>query len=365
MPAEVCPYCNTSVSSKRHLERHQKTAKYCIKIQRSQNITVDEDEFKCSCGKSFNLKHNLKTHQRICEPIQLRNTSHIETKEAVQDLLSETGFQLTNELMINLFMKQIEGELQVNKFYELLYRDYLELLDFVIAKCITNSDNYISIEIADISRKKIIIKKQSMTPEYDIGAYRIAGWIGDVFGSVLLSIYNNNGPDIDTAKVKFAMKNLKDDFKSEYLILRKHIINTCQKINMTSTPVLSEIETILENETSDYGTDSDTSLNLYIITSPLHEKANQFKVGIHTGNISKLIARYRTAIPELTIKLFIEFEENKAKEIENKIKETFSMSRIIGSGGNLSEFYEMPLNNLYRFIINPALISSSGKQEAK
>lgn len=90
--------------------------------------------------------------------------------------------------------------------------------------------------------------------------------------------------------------------------------------------------------------------SLYIITSPLHEKAGQYKVGIHTGDSKKLISRYRTAIPGIEIKMFILLATGKAKEVEDKIKIKFATGRIINSGGNDSEFYQVPLKALYGFI---------------
>jgi hypothetical protein len=90
--------------------------------------------------------------------------------------------------------------------------------------------------------------------------------------------------------------------------------------------------------------------SLYIISSPLHEKAGQFKVGIHTGDIKKLVSRYRTAIPGIDVKLFVSVMDGKAREIEDKVKANFSSNRITGSGGNESEFYQISLKALYTFI---------------
>jgi hypothetical protein len=91
--------------------------------------------------------------------------------------------------------------------------------------------------------------------------------------------------------------------------------------------------------------------SLYILSDPIHEKVGQFKVGVHSGNTSKLLKRYRTAIPEVNIKLFVSMAPGKAKEIEDKIKIKFSPNRVVGSGGNKSEYYQISLKILYEFIL--------------
>lgn len=372
MPPTTCNYCGVNVQN---LPRHQRS-NICLKKQKELGLDPCPYIYTCSCGFSSAIKNKLKVHQQKCknsESVDEKNHDRICNSSGTTisgfEIVCNKNFQLTNETMINLFMKRMKDELQSNEFLELIYEDYLKLLDFIIVKCVMDKGDSIIIEMTDFSRKKIVIKNPSMKPEYDVGAYRIAGWIGEVLVRILVSTYNNvnNYSDIDdniddehigkkVGKIKSSMRILRDDFRAEYPILRKHIFNIYQKIGSIQPPSLSEIDNILEDETPNCFESINSSelhpQNLYIITSPLHEDANQFKVGIHTGNISDLISRYRTAIPQLTIKLFIELKGTKAKEIEDKVKETFPVSRIVGSGGNLSEFYKMPLNDLYGFIIS-------------
>lgn len=88
--------------------------------------------------------------------------------------------------------------------------------------------------------------------------------------------------------------------------------------------------------------------SLCIVTSDLYEKAGQYKVGIHTGEMGTLSRCRDTPI----IRLFITMAEGKAKELDDKIKSEFSSHRINGPGGNDSEFYQTPLNDLYGFIFS-------------
>ncbi|HJN75288.1 MAG TPA: C2H2-type zinc finger protein, partial [Myxococcota bacterium] len=57
-----CKYCKNNFSSKYSLRYHQKTAKYCIKIQGKRT-----NAFRCDfCKKTLSTKQNLMIHQSIC-----------------------------------------------------------------------------------------------------------------------------------------------------------------------------------------------------------------------------------------------------------------------------------------------------------
>jgi hypothetical protein len=60
-----CQYCNKIYSSKSSLNNHQKTAKFCVKLQ--NNIDTNTN-FQCQyCEKVFTTKYNLSNHINICK----------------------------------------------------------------------------------------------------------------------------------------------------------------------------------------------------------------------------------------------------------------------------------------------------------
>jgi len=64
--AHICKWCNKSFTTSYNLEKHTKTAKYCLKIQGKEIATTAE--FECQyCQRRFIHKHHLKTHKRSCE----------------------------------------------------------------------------------------------------------------------------------------------------------------------------------------------------------------------------------------------------------------------------------------------------------
>jgi hypothetical protein len=59
-----CKHCNNKFSTKTSLNNHQKTAKYCLKIQ---NIDIEKSNRCDGCGKTFNRIHHLQRHQKKCK----------------------------------------------------------------------------------------------------------------------------------------------------------------------------------------------------------------------------------------------------------------------------------------------------------
>ena len=63
-----CEHCKKHFVNKASLKRHQKTAKFCIKIQEENGI-----QFICiGCDKKLSLKQCLLRHQSICEKYRLK-----------------------------------------------------------------------------------------------------------------------------------------------------------------------------------------------------------------------------------------------------------------------------------------------------
>ena len=61
-----CQYCKSIFSGNSALLLHQKSAKYCLKIQEETKPKV----FKCdACEKVLTTKHRLSTHRDICKKI--------------------------------------------------------------------------------------------------------------------------------------------------------------------------------------------------------------------------------------------------------------------------------------------------------
>lgn len=67
----ICQFCEKTYSSKSSLNKHQKTAKYCIKIQNElkdpDSPEIELNLFHCEyCGKNLTSKIRLQSHQESC-----------------------------------------------------------------------------------------------------------------------------------------------------------------------------------------------------------------------------------------------------------------------------------------------------------
>ena len=89
---------------------------------------------------------------------------------------------------------------------------------------------------------------------------------------------------------------------------------------------------------------------LYIVSDPLHQSVNRYKVGIHNNTRKALIARYITDLPEVIIHAFI--KTNVANQVEHILKHLHTDKRVMNVNGRLSEWYILPLGDLISEIYN-------------
>jgi hypothetical protein len=110
-----CQYCNNEYSNKSILEMHKKTAKFCLKIQktienRTNNIETLKSDFACEhCKYRTTLKSSLIAHIEICKirlhKVKEENENNINTELKKKD-------ELINKLQndINILMTQTYPE---------------------------------------------------------------------------------------------------------------------------------------------------------------------------------------------------------------------------------------------------------------
>ena len=60
----ICSFCSKNFSNKHNMKVHQMTAKYCLKLQKNEQISTNKCEH---CQKTFTSKQTLIYHNRVCK----------------------------------------------------------------------------------------------------------------------------------------------------------------------------------------------------------------------------------------------------------------------------------------------------------
>jgi len=106
-----CKYCKKNFTSLGNLTKHQKTTKYCLKIQQEQNCTnLDELTHKCIYCKKEITKYHLERHMESC----LLKYQHIidSVEEKFKNSLENTKESLNKSYSENQKLKERIIELE-------------------------------------------------------------------------------------------------------------------------------------------------------------------------------------------------------------------------------------------------------------
>jgi hypothetical protein len=117
-----CEFCKNCFSNKSNLKIHQKTVKYCLKIQGKDEKKDEKKVFKClKCKRELSTYQRLQTHYTICVPYQLNLLS--------EKLNEEFEKEKTRKDTIILNLKKIiqEQKEDKNNFIDELKNQICEL----------------------------------------------------------------------------------------------------------------------------------------------------------------------------------------------------------------------------------------------
>ena len=93
MQRNICQYCQNQFTHDKNLKIHQKTAKYCLEIQKEKN---NDSKFACDfCDKEFTRKHNLDNHNcKVKKDMEEKNMRSLLENEYIKKILEERDKQL-------------------------------------------------------------------------------------------------------------------------------------------------------------------------------------------------------------------------------------------------------------------------------
>lgn len=109
-----CKLCKNTFVSKTSLKHHQKTAKYCLKLQGNKI-----KKYVCqSCNKDVSTKYRLQTHYQTCEnfskdKLKIEYEQLLEEKDILIDSLTKQIQQL-QETIENIAIKAVQRPTTTN-----------------------------------------------------------------------------------------------------------------------------------------------------------------------------------------------------------------------------------------------------------
>ena len=105
--SQICEFCNKTFTTRNILQNHQKTAKYCVKIQ-NREIPC---EFNCNyCKKEFMRYDGLQEHLLVCKE-KIKN----ENDSMINELINYKKLYEKQELKIKKLTKEYDARLEKQK----------------------------------------------------------------------------------------------------------------------------------------------------------------------------------------------------------------------------------------------------------
>ena len=123
MSSLECKFCHKTYSSISSLNYHQKTAKYCLKIQQKDNEEIKRITFDCEyCNKQFSSKQRLNFHSENCIDKYKKIIEDLNQKLGKNEkIIEQKDFEINElEKLVeeqNQQMKTIRLEVE-NEFYK-------------------------------------------------------------------------------------------------------------------------------------------------------------------------------------------------------------------------------------------------------
>ena len=113
-----CCYCKKNFSNKFTLNTHQKTTKYCLKLQ---NTEIEKNNFECNyCKKILYTNQHLSTHLNICKEKEIYEKIQEQLKKQEKNYKDQLKKQEKNyknqlEKQEKFYKEQLEKQEEQNK----------------------------------------------------------------------------------------------------------------------------------------------------------------------------------------------------------------------------------------------------------
>jgi hypothetical protein len=122
-----CEHCGEYFSAARSLRSHQKSARYCLEIQKSKGLEVEYEEYKCDCGEVFTFKSSFTRHRTRCRNDSDRDEKQLPTanqKNINNGTINNGTINHINNTVNNTIILADSGPFTIHKLTE----------DYIISK---------------------------------------------------------------------------------------------------------------------------------------------------------------------------------------------------------------------------------------
>jgi hypothetical protein len=122
-----CSHCGEFFSATCSLKSHQKSARYCLDIQKRNGLDPKYEEYRCECGNTFTLKGNFTKHKVRCNFIRSSENTDEKTPTQIavnQGTINNTINHINNNTVNNTIILADSGPFTIHKLTE----------DYIISK---------------------------------------------------------------------------------------------------------------------------------------------------------------------------------------------------------------------------------------
>lgn len=99
MTLHKCEYCKKDFYGKSAINRHLKTASFCIEIRRQQGINTEQTFIKCeNCDKQFTIKSSLTEHLSVCKNKNVQNITENKVEKTEKSTISLESYLYVDSL---------------------------------------------------------------------------------------------------------------------------------------------------------------------------------------------------------------------------------------------------------------------------
>lgn len=201
-----CQHCGENFSVAASLKLHQKSAGYCLQIQKRSGLETEQTIYKCEfCNNVFTLKGSLTRHKTRCKYITTVPPSHdsdsieTENKEILADEKSDQTFECIGQKIAQLLDEKI------------MEKGMQQMISHIIP--LFNQDGNWAVKVVDASRNKFLLRENG-SEIVDNKGEKITKFIRHEFIKIIIPVLTEAYKSTDKNKI-IMLETLASDLQND------------------------------------------------------------------------------------------------------------------------------------------------------